>query len=218
MIRRAVPHARRAPARRAPARRTPGDDGGFTLVETIVAMSVMSIFLTVFTGSVVMMFRSSNHSQAVAHSSQELSDAFLWLDRHVRYASYVSQPGQDANDGGNWYVEFQDTNTTPATCYQLRVDQVSQQLQQRSWAGTAAPSSWAPLATGITNGGATGANAPFALTPARATVPSAQLTVDLVAAEGSGTEGASSQNSLSFTALNTTLSTPVGGLCTGARP
>jgi prepilin-type N-terminal cleavage/methylation domain-containing protein len=198
-------------------RRSRGD-AGFTLIETAVGMVVMSVFLALFTGSVVAMFRSSNHSQAVAHSAQQISNAFTRLDRQVRYASYVGEPGQDATDGGNWYVEFEDSNTTPATCYQLRIDQSSQTLQQRSWSGSGTPSGWQQLATGVLNGGGTGANAPFAVTAAGATVTSAQLTVHLVTGEGTGSDSAQSQSTMTFTALNSTVTTPIRGICAGMRP
>lgn len=198
--------------------RRPRGDSGFTLIETVVGMVVMSIFLAMFTGSVVMMFGSSNHSQAVAHSAQEISNAFTKLDRQVRYASYVGEPGQDPNDGNNWYVEFENTNTDPAMCYQLRVDQSSDTLQQRSWSGSGTPSAWQQLATGVLNGGGSGADAPFALTPATATVPSAELTVHLVTGEGSGSNAAQSESSMAFTALNSTVTTPIRGFCAGMRP
>jgi prepilin-type N-terminal cleavage/methylation domain-containing protein len=198
--------------------RRPCDDAGFTLIETVVGMVVMSVFLALFTGSVVSMFGSSNHSQAVAHSAQEISNAFTKLDRQVRYASYVGEPGQDPNDGGNWYVEFQNTNTNPATCYQLRVDQGSETLQQRSWSGSGTPSGWQQLATGVLNGGGSGVDAPFVVTAATGTVTSAELTVHLVTGEGTGSNAAQSQSSMTFTALNSTVTTPIRGICAGMRP
>ncbi len=200
-------------------RRSEDRDAGFTLIEVMTAVAVMGVFLGIFTTSLVMMFRSSNHTQAVARTSQEINDAFTWLDRQVRYASYVGPAGQDFADGGNWYVEFENTNTSPATCYQLRVDQGAEQLQVRSWPTGGSPSSWLPLASGVTNGGSSGADKPFSVTNASGTVASAALTVDLVTREGgSGPDGATSQDNTTFTALNTNVTTPIGGLCTGWRP
>ena len=200
------------------ARDRRGDDAGFTLIETVVGMVVMGIFMTMFTGSVVMMFRSSNHSQGIAHSAQEIDNAFTRLDKQVRYASYVGEPGQDPNDGNNWYVEFQDSNTSPATCYQLRVDQGTDTLQQRTWSGSGTPGAWQQLATGVLNGGGSGASAPFAVTAASSVVTSAELTVHLVTGEGTGTNAAQSQSNMTFTALNSTVTTPIRGICSGMRP
>lgn len=194
------------------------DDAGFSLIEVLSAVAVMGVFLTIFTSSLILMFGSSNRSQAVAHTSQEVNDAFTWLDRQVRYASYIGQPGQDTADQSNWYVEFQNSNTTPATCYQLRVDQSAEQLQVRSWADGGSPGSWQPLASGVTNGGSAGSDRPFAVTDASSAVGSAQLSVDLVTQEGSGSDSATTQDQLNFTALNTNTATPIGGVCTGWRP
>jgi len=200
------------------ARARGGDDAGFTMIETAVGMVVMSVFLVLFTGSVVSMFGSSNHSQAVAHSAQEIDNAFTKLDKQLRYAAYVGEPGQDPNDGNNWYVEFQDANTSPATCYQLRVDQGTDTLQQRTWSGSGTPSGWQQLATGVLNGGGSGASAPFAVTAATNVVTSAELTVHLITGEGTGSNAAQSQSSMTFTALNSTVTTPIRGICSGMRP
>jgi prepilin-type N-terminal cleavage/methylation domain-containing protein len=199
-------------------RRRVSGDAGVSLMELMVAMVVMAIVGAIFIGAVVTMYDSSNHSQAVADTSQELNLAFSRLDTQVRYASYVSIPGQDANDGGNWYVELQDANASPAVCTQLRVDQVSRQLQQRTWSGAAAPGAWQPLASGVVNGAATGSGAPFVVTVARGVVRSTQLAVNLLTSEGSGTRGAVSQSAMTFTSLNTNPTTPIGGICAGQRP
>lgn len=196
----------------------PKGDRGFALMEVLAAMGVMAVFFAMFTGAVVTTFDSSNHSQAVAHTTQELSQAFERLDTQVRYASYLATPGQVAGDGNNWYVEMQDANDNPALCRQLRVDQASSQLQQRSWPVGGSPSPWVPLATGVVNGAATGASAPFVVTRPDQRVRSTQLTLNLVTSAGSGGGTVTSQTQLTFTALNTNLTSPQGGLCTGMRP
>lgn len=212
----------------------PRGDGGFTLMDLVAGMTVMSVFMVIFTSSLVMMFRSSNRSQAVAHTSQQVNSAFIWLDGKIRYADYVSTPGQDPNDGGAWYVEFESTdpNTQEPVCHQLRVDQAGEQLQQRSWTAGGPASSWQLLATGVTNGGAgpTSDNRPFVLlaagqaapsTPTAAALPalpSEQLTVNLTISEGQGPDTTSSQSSVTLAAFNTSSSTKTSGICTGMRP
>lgn len=199
------------------ARRPRGDDG-FTLMDVMVGMLLMGVFMAMFAGSVVLLFGSSNHSAAVTDTSQQLSQAFMWLDRHVRYADYVSQQGQGSD--GNWYVEFREADGDPGTCYQLRVDRASDQLQQRSWIGTGPVSAWTPLAGSVTNGAAAaGSDAqPFVFARAVAPVRNAQLTVHLVSAQGAGTSGASSVSSMVFAALNTDAGTLSRGTCDGKRP
>ena len=165
------------------------------------------------------MYSSANHAQAVAATSGQLGFAFDRLDTEVRYASFLSTPGQDSNDHNNWYVEMQNTNVSPATCLQLRVDQVSQQLQERSWLDGGQAGAWTTLASYITNGGtAAGATQPFIVYAATSTVKSAELTVNLTSAQDATREGAQSTSSVTLTALNTSQSTPASGLCTGYRP
>jgi prepilin-type N-terminal cleavage/methylation domain-containing protein len=196
-----------------------GDDAGFTLIEVLVGLSLLGIFLGIFTGSIVTLYQSSGRSQAVAHTSQDLGSAFARLDSEVRYASYISVPGRAGNDAGNWYVELRDSTANPPVCTQLRIDQASSQLQQRTWVDATAPSAWTPLAAGVVNGDApSGAAQPFILTTATATVQAAQLTITLVTREGVGPQAASSQLVVSLAALNTTAATPTGGLCAGMRP
>ncbi len=215
-------------------RRRPRGDDGFTLMDLVAGMTVMSILMAIFTTSIVLMFRSSNRSQAVANTAQQVNNAFIWLERKIRYADFISAPGQDANDGGAWYVEFQsiDPATNAPVCHQLRVDQHSEQLQQRSWTDSGPAGGWQPLATGVTNGGATpdSGNQPFErLQPgegqpssptnaALPALPSLQLTVNLTVREGHGPDAASSQSRVTLAAFNTDSASRLSGLCTGMRP
>jgi len=199
-------------------RRVSGDDG-FTLSEAVVGMFILMVFFAIFSGSLIVMYSSANHAQAVAATSGQLGFAFDRLDTEVRYASFLSTPGQDSNDHNNWYVEMQNTNVSPATCFQLRVDQVSQQLQERSWLDGGQAGAWTTLASYITNGGtAAGSTQPFIVYAATSTVKSAELTVNLTSAQDATREGAQSTSSVTLTALNTSQSTPASGLCTGYRP
>ncbi len=113
---------------------------------------------------------------------------------------------------GDWYVELDSTYTGAEVCTQLRIDKAAQQLQQRTWTvtttGYTTPTSWKPLASNVTNGGAAaGPDQPFAV-PSGVTGASStfqQLTVTLVI--GSGTSTASTtRSSVSFTALNSSAS------------
>lgn len=208
-------------------------EAGFTMMEVIVGMTVMGIFMAIFMGSVVSMFGSSNRSQAVTHTSQQVNNAFIWLDRQIRYADYVSTPIQDSGDGGDWSVEFQKTDpaTQQPVCYQLRVDETAGALQQRSWTASTAATDWQALATGVTNGDATADSdeQPFVLAPAATdqssapsqsaapAVPAAQLTVNLVTSQGQGDNAAVSKASVNLVAFNTGAgSAPTGtNVCTG---
>jgi Tfp pilus assembly protein PilW len=191
-------------------RRLQGDDGT-SLIELTVGMLLMSIFLAMFTGAIVMMNSAMNKSQAVNLSASQLNVAFASLDNMVRYAAFISTP-KVGSPSGDWYVEFRVTTTGAEVCNQLRVDIASKQLQRRTWtvAGGVAstPSAWVPIASGISNGGAAaGAKTqPFYLVTPVGNAVSQQLTFNLVSPAGAGSALTNSVSSFTFTALNS----PVG--------
>jgi hypothetical protein len=189
--------------------RRPGirDERGDSLIELVVGMTIMVVFLAIFSGAVIMIARTSSHAQAVAHTSADLNSAFLRLDRQVRYAASISKPGT-ASGSNNWYVEFLSTNTGVSVCTQLRVVPApTRQLQARTWtvAGTGFSnlSSWTPYANNVTNATVvtptTDAPIPFALNTSGA-VGLERLNVQLVTA--SGNPAISSHSDVTFTALN----------------
>ena len=198
--------------------RRPRGDVGFSLIETVTGMFVMGVFMAIFSAAMITIYGSSNRSEAVAQTQQQLDTAFTRLDGELRYASYISTPGQDAQDG-DWYVEFQNAAVVPSVCTQLRIDKTAQQLQQRTWTGTGPAGAWQPLAVDVVNGAAApGANQPFTLTAASSLVQLTQLTVNLLAAQGGGSDQRSSQSTVTFTALNTSTKAPKTIPCTGMRP
>ncbi|MGH8861324.1 MAG: type II secretion system protein [Jatrophihabitantaceae bacterium] len=191
------------------ARRDGTDDRGSTLMELVVGMTVMGIFMTIFTTAVFQMGRTVNKVQAITISAGQVNAAFLRLDKLVRYASAIATSGASA--GGNWYIELDNTANGPEVCTQLRIDVPTGQLQQRTWgvtnsvAGTA--SSWKMLANGISNGTATaGSNTqPFVVAASTASSPFQQLTVTLVVNNG-GATSATSASQITFTAVNSVAS------------
>lgn len=199
---------------------------GTTLLEMVVGMTIMTIFMGIFTGAILMLYRSSNKAEAIDLSTAQLNQAFLTLDKAVRYAAAISVPGTSTTGGtGDWYVELRTTNTGSEVCTQLRTDVATGQLQRRTWTVTNSVASgvtpWVQLASGLGNAGAAAGSAsqPFVLQPANATVNYQQLTFTLVGQSGAGPSQTSSRSSYLFTALNST-SPPPSGVCqfTGWRP
>jgi hypothetical protein len=159
----------------------------------------------------------------VNQSSSQINIAFLELDTTVRYASYIGTPVSTPGVGtGNWYVELQNTNNGAESCTQLRVDTTSQQLQSRMWTvGSAVPSTWVPIASGISNGGAiAGATTqPFYLVPAGKNTMFQRLTINLISPAGPASSITNSTSSFTFTALNSVLPAPTSPICLqGGRP
>lgn len=225
----------------ARVRRKARGDAGFTMLEMIVSMVLMSIFMGIFGSSIVSMFRSADTSQSLANAAQQVNLAFQRMDTTIRYASYVSAPGQSGiaspgSPAGDWYVEIglqplpTDANPqkrAPTECRQLRVNTTTNQFQMRSWpvstAGVVGPvSDWQNLASSV----APGAPQPFVLTQATSTstVRTAQLTVNLVAWGDDNGAGARDPNrrttasSVTFAAMNTTASMLTSGTCVRSRP
>ncbi len=194
-------------------------DEGTSLVELMVGMALLSIFMAMFTGAVVAMNNSENKAQAVNITSSQLNQAYLNLDKTVRYATAISTPGVSpaAGSSGDWYVEMQTLNTGTEVCTQVRVDIAAQQLQQRTWnvinTVASTPSAWAPTASGINGTAVAGPTTqPFYLfTPAKAIYQ--QLTINLASPSGNGVTYTNSVSTFTFTALNSTKTPPSALFC-----
>jgi hypothetical protein len=193
--------------------RLPAGDAGTSLMELVIGMAVMAIFMSIFTGAVVSMGQTINKVEAVTISSTQVNQAFLRLDKLVRYAAAITNASPMSTStsttptiSGDWYVELDTTTATSEICTQLRVD--SKQLQQRTWTVTGStfstPSNFSAMASGITNGGvAAGPDQPFGPPPAAAGASTnfQRLSITLVATSGS-TSSSTTRSSVSFTALN----------------
>ncbi|WP_375480181.1 type II secretion system protein [uncultured Jatrophihabitans sp.] len=191
-------------------------DRGTTLVELLVGMAIMTVFMAIFLTSILLMSSTANKVEATTISATQTNQAFLKLDKMVRYASAVSTPGV-STASGDWYVEFDSPPTgvstaqTGDTCTQLRLD--SRQLQQRTWTVTngvaAAASAWTPMASYVTNGSAAAgsADAPFTTPVAGVSASTSfqRLQLTLVATAGNSVT-ATNRSQMTFTALNSDVS------------
>ena len=192
-------------------------DSGTTLIELVVTMSIMGIFLAIFTGAMVSMYHSTSKVQGVTDTSAQLSTAMSRLDASVRYAAAISPPVTGTD--GNAYVAWQSTYTGSTVCTQVRVNASTSQLQQRTWTVSGASAtgltSWTPLASEIAaKDPSTGAAlTPFTFLAATGAVPNEQLLVSLVAVSGSGSQQTVTRRAVTFTAFNTTPATTTSGIC-----
>jgi hypothetical protein len=189
------------------------DDRGTSLAELLVGMTVMGIFMAIFTAAIVSMANTTTKVEAVTSSAAQVNNAFLRLDKLVRYANAVTSIGPSTGASGDWYVELDtvDNDAAVETCHQLRVDVSTQQLQLRTWTATGTTtysslSGWATLASNIRNGAAPAASAdqPFS-TPAALDAASTsfqRLTITLVAGTSGPSSTSTTRTNLTFTALN----------------
>lgn len=199
------------------------DDEGMTMIELLVGMSLMMIFGAMFTAAIYLIHNTLSKSESITESAAQLTTAFHQLDRTARYAAAVSQPGQSG--AGDWYVELRTTNTGVEVCTQLRVNHITQQLQQRTWTvvNSAATSltPFLPVADGVTNGSVANGSAnppmPFVLTAPNNNINVQQLTVNLVVTIGN--PSATSSNTVTYPAVNSNASSTGSNVCQQAgRP
>jgi type II secretory pathway pseudopilin PulG len=93
-------------------RHADSDDQGYTLVELLVAAGLMSTVLIIVHGGLVEVYSNVNRADTLGAARDQLSTSFRRLDKELRYASWVSTPGQVGNA---WYLEY----ATPLGCRQL---------------------------------------------------------------------------------------------------
>jgi hypothetical protein len=178
-------------------------------------MAVMAVFMTIFTGAVVSMARTTTKVEAVTSSTAQVNNAFLRLDKLVRYAEAITTVGPATGGSGSSYVELAslDSASSQETCTQLRVDVGTQKLQLRTWTVTgpttySALTGWATLASNIVPQDATGAvYPPFAVPPSLVAATVYQrLTITLVAGTSGPSSTSRTRTSFTFTALNSNAS------------
>lgn len=166
---------------RAQARNGRTDEAGYTLVEIIVAMGIFAVFLSMFVGAVVAVSRVSTEARVDAQTSSAAGIALQHIERSVRYADAVNQPGAV---GRTAYVEWRtDAASAPSdvtTCTQLRYRADDGTVALRSWPAASTPTTarWSVIMRDVI-GTATGSY-PFTTVAAAAGVSNYQgLTVHL---------------------------------------
>jgi prepilin-type N-terminal cleavage/methylation domain-containing protein len=144
--------------RRSPRdlRRTHGDSG-VTLVETLVAMGVFAVLLTIVMSSVVSVMHGAVRSQNTADTASDVGRVFTTLDRQVRYADAVNSAGTTGTSpAATHWVEFRTRPLTGAVkqCTQWQYVQATGELRTRQWPEGAAASTVAWRTILVTTAGA----------------------------------------------------------------
>jgi hypothetical protein len=176
------------------------------MIEVTMSMVLMSIVMAIFTTAIIQMIHAANRNQTLSTTQSQVTTAFFRLDKEIRYASAVSREGTVSGDP---YVEYLTTNTSSRVCTELRLR--AGQLQWRTWTqppppavpgpGNVTPSTWRPLASGVSSA------APFTFYDADAQYNFQRLELKLTAGTTSSGSSTSRQTDVTFTALNTSLST-----------
>jgi type II secretory pathway pseudopilin PulG len=190
------------------------DDTGITLMEVLMSMALMSVVMTMFTTAITQLFRAANKAESTIVAQQQLNNAFARLDREIRYAAGISVPKAVADPAAeDQVVEYLTTTSGTPTCTQLRLAASTALLQSRTWdeAGDP-PAQWTTLVSQVTSG-----TVAFVRTEASATFNYQQLTVGITASHGSGADRATKHAKVTFTALNTSLTTSSDTVCGEGR-
>jgi prepilin-type N-terminal cleavage/methylation domain-containing protein len=188
----------------------PRNDDGVTLVEVVVAMSIMSIVGTMFTVAMNQIYRSTSTVESSFDAQRQIEAMYVRLDQEIRYARSISDP---ALVDGDWYVEYLLSVQNVDTCVELRASTAGRELQRRQWTKNLdplAPTAWTVLASNVV------ATAPFTVVAADKgsltgfRYQRLNLAMTSVSGGGSGgppdtgRNGATRETNVTFTALNAT--------------
>jgi hypothetical protein len=215
--------------RRRPAA-APDADDGFSLIDVMVTMGVMSVVMVVFTAAILQVYRTSGKTESISVVQSQLKIAFQRFDRQLRYASWIAQPGQV---GTAWYVEW--AGYDGSQCYQLRLDTAPTAvqegpnnaggvLQMLTWPRATPPAAGTRGQSIASNLMAPDSSGPFEWQDAGVLVNTGpdsglmadfqRLRVHLTAQRGDS----KAEVDTTFTALNTSRDTPDTNDCSGGRP
>jgi prepilin-type N-terminal cleavage/methylation domain-containing protein len=204
------------------------NDGGFTLLEVVVGMTIMCIFLAIFGGSIISMFHSVDDTTHASYAQSNVNQLYLNLDRQIRYASGISQPASNVFQTGDAVVEFATSWTGTPTCTQLRLSPTGL-LQERTWGqndSPVVPSAPRLLATDLQAdtpstpaGPSTLVAGPFATLQAVDTASNQRLEIAFNAKDNRAvnTSNKVQHVDVTFTALDTGTSTSSNSICSQGR-
>lgn len=201
------------------------DDAGYSLIEVLVTMGIMSVVLTMFTTAIVQAYRATGRAEKLSIAQSELHRGFQRFDRELRYASWI---GLEGRVGTTWYVEFAGVGGTE--CLQLRLETGTPAagsgdgtgvLQLLRWTPGSPP---APSTRGQTVAShlVVGSTRPFERQAANSSpYASSDFTTDFQRLRirlTSRVDDATAQVDTTFTALNTSRATAATHPCQEGRP
>ncbi|GAA0479395.1 hypothetical protein Aca07nite_86710 [Actinoplanes capillaceus] len=117
------------------------DDKGFSLVELLVTVALMSVVTLVIVGATVQIYSGTKSIDNTAEVRDQLDNSFRRLDRELRYASWISPQGKV---GDRWFMEYE----TKTGCRQLKIE--NGVLSLAEWTSGTTPGTAAAVASGIT--------------------------------------------------------------------
>jgi type II secretory pathway component PulJ len=216
-------------------RRARRDEAGFSLVEVVVTSGLVSVLMVVFTTAILQIFQTSGRVESAAAVQSQLQLAFQRIDRELRYASWIAEPGKVGTAAtAPWYVEFASSDGTECLQLRLATDLSVPKDNETDGRGVLQLIRWTPGAPTVKNRPdqtiasqlltdglpfdrqrAGESTTDHGDTPVPPLTPDFQrLIVRLTAKVGTSTATVDT----TFTALNTSRSTPATHTCSEGRP
>jgi prepilin-type N-terminal cleavage/methylation domain-containing protein len=105
------------------------DDRGFTIIEMVVSMAIMSIVMTIMTAAVAQIYSAANRVDSTSFNRSQLTLAFRRLDTEMRYATWIGT-ATPTPVGNSYYVEYA---IGTDGCRELKFDTSAGVLSLYSW-------------------------------------------------------------------------------------
>ncbi|WP_314855646.1 prepilin-type N-terminal cleavage/methylation domain-containing protein [uncultured Microbacterium sp.] len=190
-------------------------DGGFTLLEVIVALGIFSVLLSIFVAGVMSLNRLALASRIDAQTSSQTGIAVQTIDKSIRYAEAVNYPG---TTGVGAYIEWRTSAASApsgvTTCTQLRYAPDKGTLAMRSWVAAAAPSTgtWRVILSNVR--GTASSTYPFVMIPAGSVSNYQGLAISVLTGPN---ESAGTETSATIYAKNSSSESPSNTLGSGGQ-
>lgn len=194
---------------------------GFTLIELVVSMTIMSVVMAVMTAAVAQIYSAANRVDTTSFNRSQITTAFRRLDAEMRYATWIG-PETTTPVGSSYYVEYAMGGND---CRELKFDTSAGVLSLYSWT---LPSNTPANPVALASNVSVISGVPPFKTSALGTVPSAdpiwigkayapqysQLRVRFNAVTGTSTVPFDAV----YTAQNTQANTAASNNCSNGRP
>jgi prepilin-type N-terminal cleavage/methylation domain-containing protein len=195
-----------------------GPDEGFTLVELLVAMVVMTLVLALSFTVITKIISGTKSSQARSNAIDEARIGVEQMERQIRSGNVLYAPSYDSSNK-LWLLQVYTQVNGNQRCVQWKVDTVGQTLQFRSWSPTwqqdGDVTAWRIVARDIVNNPASSPDTPFNRSTSGGVYGTRLLDVHLLV-RASGTPGSTALDS-SITGRNTSFGYDQA-VCTSAIP
>lgn len=193
-------------------------DGGFTLVELLVAMVVMTLVLALSFTVITKIISTTKSSQARSNAVDEARLGVEQLERQIRSGNVLYAPTYDSTNK-LWLLQVYTQVNGNQRCVQWKVDTTGATLQFRSWSPTwqqdGDVTAWRIVARYVVNNPANNGDTPFTRSATGSVYGTRLLDVHLLV-RATGTPGSTAIDS-SITGRNTTFGYDQA-ICTSAIP